>query len=87
MPDDKEPKVQEETEKPEAKEEEEPVETETVKADAEKHKRLQMERQKRAEEKEKFRDYVRDRLKHDRHLLSRRRKDKHLGGTRGRRGG
>jgi hypothetical protein len=87
MRDDKEPEVQEEAGKPEAEGKEEPVETETVKTDAEKHKRLQKEKQKRAEEKEKFRDYVRDRLKHDGRLVSRRRKEKYLGGTRGRRGG
>jgi len=87
MLEDKEGELSEETEKAEAEKEEEEDKVETVKTDAEKHKRLQMEKQKRTEAKEKFRDYVRDRLKHDRHLLSRRRKDKHLGGTRGRRGG
>jgi hypothetical protein len=85
MSEDKEGEVPEEAKEPEAEGEE--VGFDTVKADAEKHKRLQMEKHKRAETKEKFRDFVRDRLRHDGHLLSRRRKDKRLGGTRGRRGG
>ena len=37
--------------------------------------------------KEKFRDYRRERMRHDAHLRDKKIKQKFLGGTRGRRGG
>ena len=52
-----------------------------------KHERLKEERAQEARHKEKFRDFKRDMTKKGKHLFDRKRKDKFLGGTKGRRGG
>ncbi len=53
----------------------------------EKHERLKQEHQIESQFKEKSRDFRRDMTKHGKHLFDRKRKDKFLGGTKGRRGG
>ena len=67
--------------------EEEPKQSEEVKTDKLKHERLAEEHRRNAETKERFRDFAEGRLRHDSRGVMRKRKDKFLGGTRGRRGG
>jgi hypothetical protein len=52
-----------------------------------KHERLKEEQKQEARHKEKLRDFKRDMTKKGKHLFDRKRKDKFLGGTKGRRGG
>jgi len=52
-----------------------------------KHERLKQEHMIEAQRKEKMKDFRRDMFKHGKHLFDRKRKDKFLGGTKGRRGG
>ncbi|MFQ6002815.1 MAG: hypothetical protein ACE5KJ_03630 [Candidatus Zixiibacteriota bacterium] len=52
----------------------------------EKHKRLKQERISEAQYKEKFRDFRKNLVQRGKHLFDRKRKDKFLGGTKGRRG-
>jgi hypothetical protein len=67
-----------EEEKPKLKEE---------KVGKEKHERLKQEHMIESQFKERMKDFRRDMVKHGKHLFDRRRKDKFLGGTKGRRGG
>lgn len=52
-----------------------------------KHERLKEERKQESRHKEKLKDFKRDMAKKGKHLFDRKRKDKFLGGTKGRRGG
>jgi hypothetical protein len=52
-----------------------------------KHERLKEERTQESRHKEKFKDFRRNMTKKAKHLFDRKRKDKFLGGTKGRRGG
>jgi hypothetical protein len=52
-----------------------------------KHERLKEERAQESRHKEKFRDFRKEMTKKGKHLFDRKRKDKFLGGTKGRRGG
>ncbi|MDH4222718.1 MAG: hypothetical protein OEV55_04165 [candidate division Zixibacteria bacterium] len=52
-----------------------------------KHERLKQEYVAEAQHKEKMRDFRKGLFKHGKHLFDRKRKDKFLGGTKGRRGG
>jgi hypothetical protein len=74
----------EEQEKAEEEKEEEKTETRPGK---EKHKRLKQERFSEARHKERLKDFKRDLVQRGKHLFDRKRKDKFLGGTKGRRGG
>ncbi|MBD3234539.1 MAG: hypothetical protein GF315_12510 [candidate division Zixibacteria bacterium] len=78
MPDD-------EKKKPDTSEQE--GEVEKVKTDKIKHERLAEEERRIAERKEKFREFAKDKMRRDNKGIMRKRKDKFLGGTRGRRGG
>ncbi|MCP4634382.1 MAG: hypothetical protein GY855_15755 [candidate division Zixibacteria bacterium] len=67
---------------------EEPSEdSEKIKTDKRKHERLNEERRKIVAERERFKDFVKDSMRKDARGITRKRKDKNLGGTRGRRGG
>jgi hypothetical protein len=74
----------EDQEKAEEEKEEEKTETRPGK---EKHKRLKQERISEARHKERLKDFRRDLVQRGKHLFDRKRKDKFLGGTKGRRGG
>jgi len=74
----------EEQEKAEEEKEEEKTETRPGK---EKHKRLKQERVSEARHKERVKDFKKDLTHRGKHLFDRKRKEKFLGGTRGRRGG
>lgn len=52
-----------------------------------KHERLKQERAQEAQHKERFKDFKKSMTKKGKHLFDRKRKDKFLGGTKGRRGG
>ena len=52
-----------------------------------KHQRLKQEHITEAQHKEKMKDFRKGLFKHGKHLFDRKRKDKFLGGTKGRRGG
>jgi hypothetical protein len=68
-------------------EEEVPAEEEKVKTDKRKHERLNEERRRLAAERERFKDFAKESMRKDARGISRKRRDKNLGGTRGRRGG
>ena len=74
----------EQEEKMEEKKEEEKTVTRPGK---EKHKRLKEERILEAQYKEKLKDFKKNLVHRGKHLFDRQRKDKFLGGTKGRRGG
>ena len=74
----------EEQKKEEEGKEEEKAETRPGK---EKHKRLKQERIIEAQYKERLKDFKRNLVHRGKHLFDRQRKDKFLGGTKGRRGG
>lgn len=74
----------EELKKDEEEKDEEKTETRPGK---EKHKRLKEERFAEAQYKERLKDFKRDLAQKGKHLFDRKRKDKFLGGTKGRRGG
>jgi len=74
----------EQEEKMEEKKEEEKTVTRPGK---EKHKRLKEERIIEAQYKEKLKDFKKNLVHRGKHLFDRQRKDKFLGGTKGRRGG
>ncbi len=76
------------TEKPEEpqKTEEKPTERHHL-TEEERHKRLLEEKELERQKKEKLKDYRRNLIQHGKHLFDRKRKDKFLGGTKGRRGG
>lgn len=70
------------------KEEEEKVEEKAeTRPGKEKHKRLKQERVVEAQYKERLKDFKRNLVHRGKHLFDRQRKDKFLGGTKGRRGG
>ncbi|MCJ7577791.1 MAG: hypothetical protein MUO91_05020 [candidate division Zixibacteria bacterium] len=70
------------------KEEEEKVEEKTeTRPGKEKHKRLKQERVAEAQYKERLKDFKKNLVHRGKHLFDRQRKDKFLGGTKGRRGG
>ncbi|PJA26630.1 MAG: hypothetical protein CO189_09875 [candidate division Zixibacteria bacterium CG_4_9_14_3_um_filter_46_8] len=66
-------------------EEKEPIED--AKSDKLKHQRLAEEQRRRSGSREQFKDFARDRMRHDARGVMRKKKDKFLGGTHGRRGG
>lgn len=66
---------------------EEKSEHKEEKTGKEKHERLKQEHVIESQYKEKMRDFRKDMTKHGKHLFDRKRKDKFLGGTKGRRGG
>lgn len=74
----------EEQEKAEEEKEEEKTEARPGK---EKHKRLKQERISEAQHKERLKDFKKHLVQRGKHLFDRKRKDKFLGGTKGRRGG
>ncbi|MBD3170421.1 MAG: hypothetical protein GF307_13130 [candidate division Zixibacteria bacterium] len=57
-----------------------------VKTDKEKHEHLNEQRRIQAQAREKFKDFAREKMRKDTGI-DKKRKDKHLGGVRGRRGG
>jgi hypothetical protein len=72
----------------EKKEEEEKVEEKAeTHPGKEKHKRLKQERVVEAQYKERLKDFKKNLVHRGKHLFDRQRKDKFLGGTKGRRGG
>ena len=77
----------EEPEEEKKEEEEREEEKEVTRPGKEKHKRLKEERISEARHKEKLKDFRRDLAQRGKHLFDRKRKDKFLGGTKGRRGG
>lgn len=79
--------MSEEPEKDQAQEKEETEKQEIERPGKVKHERLKEERKQEAQHKEKFREFKRDMTKKGKHLFDRKRKDKFLGGTKGRRGG
>jgi hypothetical protein len=84
MPEEPEEGQQEEEEK-EKKEEEQKEELE--RPGKVKHERLKEERTQEARHKEKFKDFKKSMIQKGKRLFDRKRKDKFIGGTRGRRGG
>jgi len=76
-------------EKPQDKEEipEEKTQPKEEKPGKVKHERLKQEHMIEAQHKEKMKDFRKGMFKHGKHLFDRKRKDKFLGGTKGRRGG
>jgi len=74
----------EQKEKAEGEKEEEKTE---VRPGKEKHKRLKEERVIEAQYKERLKDFKKNLVHRGKHLFDRQRKDKFLGGTKGRRGG
>jgi hypothetical protein len=72
-------------EKEKTKEEKPPLKEE--KPDKVKHERLKQEHLIEAQRKEKLKDFRKGMFKHGKHMFDRKRKDKFLGGTKGRRGG
>jgi hypothetical protein len=79
--------MSEEPEKDRTPEEQEEKKPEVERPGRVKHERLKEERKQEAQHKEKFKDFKRDMTKKGKHLFDRKRKDKFLGGTKGRRGG
>lgn len=77
----------EEPEDQEKKEEEKEEEKKETRPGKEKHKRLKEERISEARHKERLKDFKKDLAQRGKHLFDRKRKDKFLGGTKGRRGG
>jgi hypothetical protein len=77
----------EEPEDQEKAEEEKEEEKTEARPGKEKHKRLKQERISEARHKERLKDFRRDLVQRGKHLFDRKRKDKFLGGTKGRRGG
>jgi hypothetical protein len=78
------------TEEPEDQkkaEEEKEEEKKEIRPGKEKHKRLKQERIIEAQHKERLKDFKRSLTQRGKHLFDRKRKDKFLGGTKGRRGG
>jgi hypothetical protein len=71
----------------EQKKEEEEKEEEVTRPGKEKHKRLKEERITEARHKERLKDFKKGLVQRGKHLFDRKRKDKFLGGTKGRRGG
>jgi hypothetical protein len=57
------------------------------KPDKVKHERLKQEHMIEVQRKEKLKDFRKGMFKHGKHMFDRKRKDKFLGGTKGRRGG
>lgn len=76
----------EEQKKSEEKQEQE-QEKAVTRPGKEKHKRLKEERISEAQYKERLKDFKRNLVQRGKHLFDRQRKDKFLGGTKGRRGG
>jgi hypothetical protein len=76
-------------EKPQEKEKttEEKPPLKEEKPDKVKHERLKQEHLIEAQRKEKLKDFRKGMFKHGKHMFDRKRKDKFLGGTKGRRGG
>jgi hypothetical protein len=81
------PEKPEEAKKEEEEKKEEEKEQQVERPGKVKHERLKEERIQEARHKEKFRDFKKSMTKKGKHLFDRKRKDKFLGGTKGRRGG
>lgn len=64
-----------------------PKEEKHHQTEEEKHKRLLLEKELEAKRREQLKDYRRNLVQHGKHIFDKRRKDKFLGGTKGRRGG
>ncbi|KPL00233.1 MAG: hypothetical protein AMJ91_05070 [candidate division Zixibacteria bacterium SM23_73_3] len=71
----------------EEKRREEEQKKETERPGKVKHERLKQERAQEARHKEKFKDFKKSMTQKGKHLFDRKRKDKFIGGTKGRRGG
>lgn len=82
----KEEKEEEPKKEQKEKKEEEPKE-EVERPGKVKHERLKQERAQEALHKEKFKDFKKSMIQKGKHLFDRKRKDKFIGGTKGRRGG
>lgn len=81
------PEEPEEAKKDEKEKKEEEQEEQVERPGKMKHDRLREERIQEARHKEKFKDFKKSMNKKGKHLFDRKRKDKFLGGTKGRRGG
>jgi tRNA(Ser,Leu) C12 N-acetylase TAN1 len=81
------PEEPEEAKKEEKEKKEEEQEEQVERSGKVKHESLKDERAQEARHKEKFRDFKKSLTKKGKHLFDRKRKDKFIGGTRGRRGG
>lgn len=81
------PEEPEEKQKEEAEEKEEERKEEVERPGKVKHERLKEERAQEARHKERFKEFRRSMIQKGKHLFDRKRKDKFLGGTKGRRGG
>ncbi|GEM_PF-855459 len=77
----------EELEEVDEKQQDEKQQGEETKTDKVKHEWLTEEQRRLAESKERFKDFARNKMRHDTRGTKRKRKEKFLGGTRGRRGG
>lgn len=79
--------MSEEPEQEQKEEKEEEPKKEAERPGKVKHERLKEERTQEAQHKEEFKDFKKSMTKKGKHLFDRKRKDKFIGGTRGRRGG
>ncbi len=77
---------EEKPQEPQKSEEKAPPEKHHL-TEEERHKRLLEEKEQERLRQEKLKDYRRNLIQHGKHLFDRKRKDKFLGGTKGRRGG
>jgi hypothetical protein len=77
----------EEPEEEKKVEDEKEEETTEIRPGKEKHKRLKQERISEAQHKERLKDFKKNLVQRGKHLFDRRRRDKFIGGTKGRRGG
>ena len=77
----------EEPEQKQKEEKEEETKKETERPGKVKHERLKQERVQEARHKERFRDFKKSMFQKGKHMFDRKRKDKFIGGTKGRRGG
>ena len=81
------PQEPEEGQKEEKEKKEEEPKEEVERPGKLKHERLKEERIQQVRHKEKFRDFRKSMTQKGKHLFDRKRRDKFLGGTKGRRGG
>ena len=89
MPEKKPPKSQKPEDKPQPPQTQEQTSSPEKQhlSEEERHKRLLEEKEAERIGQEKLKDYRRHMIQHGKHLFDRKRKDKFLGGTKGRRGG
>lgn len=80
-------KPEDKGEKDKEKKEEVKQEEKKLKAGKQKHERLKREHSIEAKHKEKLKDFKKGMFQKGKHLFDRKRKDKFLGGVKGRRGG